>query len=167
MSRFFPIMALCLAVSTLFACSGEQFAHSVSGKMTPTGKWTIDQTLYRGYQVSLEEGYDAAVKYAQNIGTVKKQLSDVDWARVEAVYMEGELERRMRISIIQSEGAALDIGVNVDDGDRVASGKILDDMEKYIPGRRVYPMSSSPAADTALEPDQPQPSVDELEGAIE
>ncbi|MAE62533.1 MAG: hypothetical protein CMJ49_14395 [Planctomycetaceae bacterium] len=131
MPRTIVIALIIGSISLALGCSGERTFKRLE-QITDQGRWTIDDTLIRTYDVSLEQ----AVELFKDSGwQIKKRGSEVAEARVQGETIAGDF---VRIEIWAPRGEATAIGVRYSrEGDRVESAKILDKLEAILPGKRI------------------------------
>ena len=135
MPRTIIIALIIGSISLALGCSGERTFKRLE-QITDQGRWTIDDTLIRTYDVSLEQAYESAVTLFKDSGwQIKKRGSEVAEARVQGETIAGDF---VRIEIWALKGEATAIGVRYsNEGDHVESAKILDKLEATLPGKRI------------------------------
>lgn len=140
MKKWKQLTLAALMVSALAACEGEQFTRGLGGEVTAQGRWTVDEHLYRIYDVSVMDAYNTSRKFFEDQGwTIVNMESKPAFGRVEGRMKDG---REVKIVAQAEKMGPTEIGVHVGQGDLAESVAILDRLETVLGGKRIQ---SNPA----------------------
>jgi len=130
------VVLLMLAVGLLGGCEAERLTRAMPGdSVTAEGRWSVDNILYRSYNVTLRDAYNASRTFFTDKGwTMERTESGADFGRVEGTMAGGN---PVRIVLLVDKSGATDVGLKVGRGDKFESADLLDQLEKYLPGNRI------------------------------
>lgn len=123
-----------LAAGLLAGCRGDR-ATTFIERPTEAGRWRMDGTLIRSYDVTLTQAYDAILALAKDKDWIVRETESDDYTAGIDVKTRDLVE--INFDVWAPPGKATDIGIEYAGGDRVGSIKIFDDLERVLPGKRI------------------------------
>lgn len=115
-------------------CQGER-PGAIFDETTPDGRWRIDGTLIRSYNVTLMQAYDSIHALAAGKNwLIRKSETSTHTSHISIKTRElVEIE----FSVWAPANSATDIGIEYAGGDKIGAIRVFDELERILPGKRI------------------------------